>query len=764
MLNGVVLRPLPFGAPERLVQVYGRIWTEDRGGPPDELRGPVHPLDLEAFVTASERFSGFSAYWITTQHVESPSGTQQFTAAAVDANLFTTLDVQPALGRTFSASDPLNVVVISRRLWREHFGADPSLPGRAVSLSGQPFTIVGVMPDAFQFPYSAASLLPGALPESRTDLWIPLEPLRAAGTGNLRRGRLSVVARLKPDATVDQGLAELRVIGARLEASNSPRRLFGVRVEPLRDVVIGKVAASLWMLFAAVALVLGAACANLASLLLARLTVRTREVLTRAALGASRMRLTRQFLAESLLLSLAGGLLGLALARWGTDLLVRTASALIPRAHEVGLDWQAFLFLFLSCLVAAILFGIAPAVLAARMDVSSLTREAGGTATAGRRFGRLRDALVGVEVTLAFVLAIGAVLMVREMIRLRHVDPGMNVDNVVVLHVAPRLTAAEYYAIEERVRQIPGVDGGGFIQLVPLQNWGWSADFGITGRPPAAGERRTAELRYVTPGYFEAAGIPLRAGRGFSRSDTAGGPPVVIVNQALAQRYFPNDDPVGRALDRGTIIGVIADVRNVALDRDAEPEIYYPAAQNVAMTSDLGMSLIVRTAGAPSAMVPSIRAAVLSMNPRLAIFNVRTMRRVVEDSMWQVNVYRWLIGLFALLALVLASIGLYGVIAYTSSARTREFAIRRALGSNRSALGRLVLRRGLVLTGAGLAAGALITWVAAGTWSTLPVQSGPDGATYGIVSILLLAVALAACAIPAWRSSAVDPIAALRQD
>ena len=763
ILNGVVLRPLPFGNPDQLVQVYGRNWSADRGGAPDAVRGPVHPADLEAFVTASRSFSSFSAYSMTTQHLEGPSGTQQLAAASVDGNLFATLDVQPALGRTFSADDPRNVVVISRRLWQEYFGGDPSLPGRAVRLDGQIFTIIGVMPGAFQFPYSAASVLPGALPESRTDLWVPMEPLRALGSPDLRRGRSTVVARLKPGVTVEEGAAELRLIGARVEAGTSPRRLVGVRIEPLREVVIGRVAGSLWMLFAAVALVLGAACANMACLLLARLTLRTKEVLTRAALGASRTRLIRQFMAESLLLSLAGGLLGLALAHWGTAFLVATASPLIPRAHEVRLDWQAFVFLLFVCGAAALLFGSTPAVLAARMDVSSLTREAGGTATAGRRFARLRDALVVLEVTLAFVLAVGASLMVRETVHLRRVNPGMNVDNVVVLHVTPRLPVADYYAIEERVQQLPAVAAGGFIQLVPLQNWGWLADFAIPGTPRAAGERRTAELRYVTPGYFEAAGIPLRAGRAFSRGDIAGAPAVLLVNEALVRRYFPNEDPVGRALDRGTIVGVIGDVRNVALDRPAEPEIYYPAAQNVAMTSDLGMSLMVRAAGPPLAMVPSIRAAVLSVNPKLAISNVRTMRQVVEDSMWELNVYRWLIGLFALLTLVLATIGLYGVITYMSSARMQEFAIRRALGSNRAALGQLVLRRGLVLTTVGLASGGAFSWLAGAAWRTLPVGSGPDLSAYAVVAAILLAVALLACAIPAWRSAAVDPMAPLKQ-
>ena len=761
VLNGVVLRPLPFADPDRLVQLYGRNWAEDRGTP-DAVTGPVASADIEAF-SGSRSFDGFAGYAVTTRHLEGPSGTERLNAVMADPNLFAVLGVTAVVGRTFEPSDAENVVIIGRRLWQQRFGSDPAVAGRAMTLDGRPFTIVGVMPDWFQFPFSAASVLPGALNQSRTDLWIPMPPLRAA-TGELRRGRVSVVARLKAGVPLTEGLAELRTIATRLEETNNPPRRVGVRLVPLHEVVIGDVKQSLWMLLAAVLLVLATACVNMANLLLARLTARTREVVTRAALGAGRFRLARQFFAESLLLSLIGGLAGLVIARWSTEILINTIGSLIPRAHEIRVDWTAFGFLLVVCAGAATVFGLAPAALAARMDVSGLTREAGGTSTPSRRFGRLRDALVIVEVTLAFVLMTGACLMVREMIRLRRVDTGMAIENVLALHLTPRVAASEYYAIEERVRQLPGVRDAGFIQMVPLQNWGWQAGLEIPGRPPAPGERRATELRYVTPGYFRAAGIPLRRGRFFTAADVEGAPPVVLVNEALVRLYLPGTEPVGVKLDRGTIVGVVADVHTASLDRPAEPELYYAAAQNLATTADLGMSLIVRTATAPEGTVASIRAAVLGMNPKLAIFNVRTMEQVMDDSLWKLNLYRWLIGLFAGLALVLATIGLYGVIAYSASARTREFAIRRALGSNRAALSQLVLRRGLLLTFCGLMLGAVITWTAASSWRSLPVAHGPDAATYAIVAIVLSAVGLLASAIPAWRSSTVDPIEALRHE
>jgi putative ABC transport system permease protein len=519
------------------------------------------------------------------------------------------------------------------------------------------------------------------------------------------------------------------------------------------------------MLFAAVGLVLVAACANVANLLLSRMAARTREVVTRAALGADRMRLTRQFLTESVLLSLVGGAAGVAMARWGTDVLVALVSARIPRAHEITLDWYAFAFLLLICLATAILFGLAPALTAARLDIHTVTKESTGHATGGRTYGRIRDVLVVIEVALAFVLALGAVQVMREAIRLEHVATGMVTANVLTLHVTPRTTAQDYYAIEERVAQLPGVRAAGFTQLVPLQNWGWTGGFSIRGEATDRSRLLIAGLRYVTPGYFATLGIPVLQGRGFTRGDTAEATRVILVNEALVRTYFsPGQNPVGRELDRGTIIGVVGDVRQVRLDRPAEPEIYYPAAQNVTMTSDLGMSLIVRTATSPESLTPAIRDAVTKVNANLAIFNVKTMEQVLADSLWEVHLYRWLIGLFTALTLVLAAIGLHGVIAYNVTSRMREFAVRLALGADPAGLARSVVRRAIGLTAAGLAGGALITAAVSPWLDQLPVARQSDPIAYGAIGAALIALALAASAVPALRVAAVDPSAALRHE
>ena len=768
IVNGVLLRPLPLGNPDQLVQVYGS-WREDRRGPADEIDDPLGSIEIETYSTQSRLIAAFAGYSVTTRHLQRADRTERLTAVAADLTFFTLLNVETIAGRTFREGDGQDVAVISAGLWEQRFARDPAVVGSTVTLNGRPCTVLGVMPDTFQFPYTAASLLPGALPESRTDIWVPISPLRdSSSPTGWRQGRVNVVARLQPGISRPAAEAELRVIAQRLEEQHRAVNLgVGVRLVPLTEVVVGPVRRSLWMLFAAVGLVLAAACANVANLLLSRMAARTREVVTRAALGADRMRLTRQFLTESVLLSLRWRRGRLAIARWGTDVLVALVSARIPRAHEITLDWYAFAFLLLICLATAILFGLAPA-----LDRSAARHPHGHEGIDGTRHGwpDLRPnsgtALVVIEVALAFVLALGAVQVMREAIRLEHVATGMVTANVLTLHVTPRTTAQDYYAIEERVAQLPGVRAAGFTQLVPLQNWGWTGGFSIRGEATDRSRLLIAGLRYVTPGYFATLGIPVLHGRGFTRGDTAEAPRVILVNEALVRTYFPAADecPVGRELDRGTIIGVVGDVRQVRLDRPAEPEIYYPAAQNVTMTSDLGMSLIVRTATSPESLTPAIRDAVTKVNANLAIFNVKTMEQVLADSLWEVHLYRWLIGLFTALTLVLAAIGLHGVIAYNVTSRMREFAVRLALGADPAGLARSVVRRAIGLTAAGLAGGALIAAAVSPWLDQLPVARQSDPIAYGAIGAALIALALAASAVPALRVAAVDPSAALRQE
>jgi predicted permease len=617
------------------------------------------------------------------------------------------------------------------------------------------------MPEGFQFPYGATTL-PAALPESRTDLWIPLSPLRIA-SGELRRGRVDVTGRLKQGVTRMAAEAELGVIARRIEEqySDPNARRIQARLVPQADVVVGPVRGALWMLFAGVGLVLAAACANVANLLLARMTVRAHEIVTRAALGASRTRLIRQFLAESLLLSLAGGLIGAFVARAGTQLLLAVGSAKIPRAREIALDWQTFAFLALACLVVAIAFGLAPALTAARLNLQVVMRSAGHT-TMGRAYARLREALVVIEVALAFLLVLGAALVMRELVRLRNEDTGMVTQNVLTMHLTPRAPAEAYYQIEQRVAQLPGVQAAGFTQLLPLQNWGWEAEFSVPGL--TLQERWVAGLRYVTPGYFDALAIPLVSGRALDERDHADAQPVILVNEALVSRYLGDREPLGLETDRGTIVGVVGDVRHVSLGLPAEPEIYYAAAQNITMAPDLGMTLLVRAGAGQAIPADMIRSAVHEIHPNIAIFNTRTMEQVLRDSLWELNLYRWLIGLYAALALGLAAIGLYGVVAYTVGARTREFAVRMALGSRPGPLARHVIALGARLALIGLVLGGLGTLAAAPALERLPAALRVDAATTVSVAALVFIIAVVACALPALRVGSMQLSRALRQE
>ena len=377
------------------------------------------------------------------------------------------------------------------------------------------------------------------------------------------------------------------------------------------------------------------------------------------------------------------------------------------------------------------------------------------------RYNRLRDALVIAEVALTFVLSFGVAGVMRELSRLERADPGMVTANVVSLHITPRIPDRDYYALEARVKQIPGVEGAGFTQMVPLQNWGWLGDIHIDGRP--RDERPTVELRTVTPGYFQALGIPMR-GRVVTEGDTLGPARAILVNEAFARRNFPGEEPIGRVTDRGTIVGVVGDVSQSRLDRPADPEIYAAINRDAGVASDLGMSLIVRGKDPIEAIVPALREAVRATNPVAAIFNVKTMEQVVADSLWELNLYRWSIGFFAGLALLLAAIGLYGVISYTVTSRTREFAVRLALGAEPVGVARLVMRRGLRLAAIGLALGAVSALSVLPLLRNLPAGIRPDVTTFLAISAVLLAIALVACLVPAVRVTRLNPVAALRHE
>ena len=731
VMSGVLLRPLPFVNPQTLVQLYE---TQPRNSSNMGFDGPVVFQDFDQWRTQSRHLKGMITYTSSAKNFQDGGEPEQVATVAAERGLFSLLGVAPLMGRTFEEGDPLSVAVASYGFWKAHLGEDRSAVGRNITLDGQPFTLIGVMPERFQFPYTSSS---------QGLLWVPWEAPAELRTHPNRRLD-AVVARLKPGVGMETARQELNA----MESTSQGQRI--VRIRRLKDVVSGAARDSLLVLLGAVGMVLLLACLNVVNLSLARTASRAREIATRAAVGAGRLRLMRQFLTENLMLALGGGIAGLPIGVWGSRVLLRVAAAQIPRAGEIGLDWRVFAFLLAVCVTTGIGLGLAPAIAAARGVASGLARRSVGSA--------LRDALVVVEVALAFVLLVGAGLLLRTFLNLQHTNPGLNAENVLTMHIVLS-SARESMAIEERVAEIPGVRAAGMISLLPLQDSGWNAGFTIIGSP---GIHET-ELRYVTPGYFRAMGIPLRRGRELSPRDVPGDPLVILVNEALARLYFPNQNPVGSKTDRGTIVGVVGDVRQLTLSVSAKPEVYYAVAQNFAQLRRLGSTLVVRADGPAQPLVGAIRAAIRDVSPGQALFRVATMQGVIEESLANPRLYVWLVGLFAAMGTLLAIAGIYGVIDYLVTLRTREFGIRMALGADTGRMLRLVMSRGALLTALGLAIGAggaaVLTRVLRGV---LYGVAATDSMTFGAVAAVLGAVAVGACLAPARRATRVDPSLSLR--
>jgi predicted permease len=762
VVSGLLLQPLPFPQPERLVQLHGTT----------SLRGPQWPavMNLDTYRRDSTSFEAIAGYEVGGRYLRDGAGTDRVMVVRTEPAFFSVLGVRPLYGRTYETAEDRSVVVISEVFWKRRLGGHTDILGRPLVLDGQPFTVAGIMPADFQFPYRSGSLLPGVAEHTRSDLWMPFDrPLSP-------RGRIgTVTGRLKPGVSVAAAQNELDVIAKRLEAQYPDTNVGkGVAIVPLtREVVPAEIRRLLYLLFGAVAIVLALACANVANLSLARMTLRQREVAVRAALGASPFRLVRQFLTESLLLALGGGIAGGILAWWVLRRLIVAAAPYLPRAHEVGLDWRVFAFMAGVCAIVGGALGAAPALIASRRDPRATLQESGSHGTMGPAQRRLRNALVVAEVALAFVLGVGAAVLLRELVRLRATDAGIVQGNVITFHVGqPRVprpldVSMRFYEIADRVAALPGVQAAGFAQMLPLQNWGWtsnSSDFRVRGRAPRA-EEFSIELRYVTPGYFEALGIPIRRGRRFTAADSAGAPPVIVINDALARRAFPGEDPIGLVTTRGMIVGTIADVRQVNLDRPAVPEVYYPIAQNWSHVSELGMTLVVRSRERPEPLVEAIRSTIRDVNPDQAVFGIKTMEKVVAESLSGFTLSLSIVSAFAVVAIMLALSGTYGVISYLASSRAREFAIRVALGAGRGRVVGFVLGQGLLLTALGLALGT------GGALAVGPLLSGasvtvrpPDLVTLLPVACVIAIVAAIAALVPARRAARIDPMSVLRSD
>ena len=757
VVNGVMLRPLPYPESDRLVRVmeivpqYGRFSV-----------APANFLDWRQQNTVFERMA---TYVGGNDTLLGSDGPERVTRTSVSWDIFDLLRVAPALGRTFRADEDQPkknaVVVLSDRMWQRRFGGDPTILGRTITLSGTPVTIIGVMPADFYFP------------SRETEFWQPI----ALNAATASRGGhfLDVIARLKPTVLVQQADAEMKIIAQRL-AQQYPQNSANESAETvaLRDLIIGPIKPMLLTLLAAVAVVVLIACANVANLLLARASVREKEMAIRSAMGAARSRIVMQMLTESLVLSVFGGSLGLLLAYLAIGPIQSLSAGSIPRVLDVTLDRTVLGFTLLLSVGTALLFGLVPGWQASRGGVGAVLKEGGrSSATSGGRW--VRSGLLVAEVALSIVLLVGAALLLRSFARITAVDPGFQPEKVLAFRVAlpptaypePHHRISFYDRLLEKIQATPGIEAVGMVQTLPIRE-GYTLSVAIKGRPPAApGSEFSGNYRAISAGYFKAMGIPVLRGRALTERDTATSPMVTVVDEAFAKRHFPNEDPIGQGLDIGNgtdgfyeIVGVVGSVRHEGLDAASNPTMYVPYPQEVFGT----MWLLVRTSGDPSQYVAMARQAVRAIDGSLPAFSIMPLTDVVSDSVAQRRFSMMLLALFALVALFLAAVGLYGVVAYTVSQRTQEIGLRMAIGAQRSDVLRMVVGGGMKFAVIGTIVGVggalwLATLIASMLYGVTPF----DPASYVTTAGVLLTVAALACYVPARRAMAVDPLTALRQ-
>ncbi len=758
VINGVLLRPLPYGHPESLVRLYEIV--------PQFGRFSVAPATYLDWRDQAGVFERMASYASTSGTFAGTDAPERVPGATVTWNVFETLGVSAALGATFTAENDApghdHVLVISHGLWQRRFGSDASLVGRTVSLNGEPATIVGIMPPNFYFP-------------TRTiEYWQPM----AIDAAKAPRGAhyLGVVARLRPGVGSAEAGAAVKALSERL-ARQYPDSSANESAEviPVHEQVVGRIRPALLTLFAAVVVVVLIACANVANLLLARASSRQREVAVRTALGASRARLIVEALVESTVLATAGGTLGLLIA-YGALRPIRALGAVsIPRVADVTIDPRVLLFTMGVSLLTGLIFGLAPAWHAVRSGVgAALPRTARSVVGPGSR--RVRQALIVVEVALSIVLLVGAALLLRSFSRLTSVDPGFQPERALAFQVSlPGSAYREdpsrigfYNTLLEKLRRTPGVTAAGMVQTLPLRG-SYTLSFGIEGRPAAGlDDDQSANHRVVSPGYFEALGIPLKRGRAITPQDTATSERVAAVDEAFARRYFPNEDPIGHALRIGNgtdtpyrIVGVVGDVHQGGLDAVMAPTMYVPHSQDVFST----MWIVVRTAGEPLAFAGTARSVLRSIDAGLPAYSIASLASVVSDSVAERRFSMFLLAVFAAVALVLASVGLYGVVAYMVTGRTREIGLRVAIGAAPGAVLRMVMRDGMTLAILGVAIGLAGAFTLAGVVRSLLYDTAPtDPLSYAGTALLMLAISALACYLPARRATRVDPLTALRSE
>jgi predicted permease len=768
VVNAVLLRPLPYRDDSRLVVILHKG------------HNPVSPANFIDWRNQNHVFEqiGAAEYW--TPNLTGTDNPEKLWALHVSPDILPMLGVQPLLGRVFlpeeQESGKQHEVLLSYRLWQSHFAGNPTIVGQSVALNGESYNVVGVMPPQFKFaPFWA----------TKAELWAPL----ALGSRISDRsgGSLRVFARLKPGVTLEQAQAEMAAITEQIERE-FPGTSRDMKVLSLREKVVGDIRPSLFVLLGAVGFVLLIACANVSHMLLARSAARQREAALRSALGAGRWDMLRQFLTESLVLALIGGGAGLLLATWGVRALLGLGFADIPRVETVGVDGRVMLFALVISLLTGVAFGMAPAWRVTAVNLTDALKEGQRGSGEGRRSNRLRGLLVSSEFALAVVLLAGAGLMVRSFLALQHVDPGFDQHNLLSMVVGVSgteeavagHTGSFYQQVLQKVSAVPGVQFASAINHLPLagDEWGWP--FHIEGRPLARpGEAPIATYRVIFPGYFRTMHIPILRGRDLREADDLGAPGVVVINDYIAQRYWPGEDPIGKRITLDdpaktpswlAVVGVVKTTARRSWIGPPEEEVFLPYLQNRAYLETPSppfayFTLVVRTNGSPAALAPAIRGAVHSLDRNVPISEVQTMEQVVAEATGQPRFYLVLLGAFAATALVLAGVGIYGVMSYSVSRQTHEIGIRMALGAQGRDVLQLVVFEGLAMALAGMVlglAGALaLTRLMSGLlYGTRPT----DPATFVTAVVVLSGVAVAASYLPARRATKLDPMVALRSE
>jgi putative ABC transport system permease protein len=762
VVNSVLLKPLPFDEPDRLLMVWET--SINRGQSKTPASAPNF-IDWQNQNTVFEHVAAFDgSSYILTGGAEP----ERIPGTRVSASLFPLLRVNPVVGRSFTPEDDKEgaspVVIISHNFWKQRFDSDMNLEGKTLVLEGKIHSVVGVMPPGFQF-YNIES-----------ELWTPFA-FTADDLSSRGAHYMGVVARLNPGVTKEQAQEDMGGIANRLAEqypdTNGGR---GINLVSLHEQLVGDVRPALLVLLGAVGFVLLIACANVANLLLARAASRHKEVAIRMALGASRSRLIRQLLTESVLLAVIGGGFGLLLALWGVDLLTALAPESLQSVKGVGMDSRVFGFTLIISILTGVLFGLAPALQASKPDLNESLKEGGRTSADSRR-NRFRTMLVVSEVSLSLVLLICAGLMVMSFSRLLQVSPGFNPDNVLTMGLSlpdtrykePEQWSAFHRHVLERVKVLPGIQSAGIITNLPFGDGNMSLTFRRTDGPPMLPSEQPATIFHAnSPGYFQTMGIPLLKGRDFTEQDAEKAPPVLIINETMARQHFAGEDPIGKTMIVGygapvprEIIGIVGDVKHAGLTKDLKVEMYSPCDQ----TPLPFITLVVRSTSDTAGLLAAIRREVQAVDKDQPLASVRTMSERISNSIAQPRFYTLLLSVFAIVALMLAAVGIYGVMSYSVTQRTREIGIRMALGADRRNIVKMVIRQGMTPAVIGVAIGLAAAFVLTRFMASLLFAvSATDPLTFAAISLLLAAVALAACYIPARRATKVDPMVALRYE